>query len=339
MHMADALISPAVGGTMWAASAAVLAHSARKLRRVEEDRRVPLMGVLGAFVFAAQMINFSIPGTGSSGHLGGALLLTVLLGPEAAFVVMFSVLAVQALLFADGGLLALGCNVFNLGFFPAFIAFPLIYRPLVRHNFSGARRTVACVAAAVAGLELGALGVVFETSLSGISALPVGSFLLLMLPIHFVIGVVEGVVTAMVLGFVARQRPDLLATDQHRAPSPARAVLVALLLAAVVGGGLLSSLASSAPDGLEWSVARAAGGAVEAGTLSRWFAALQARTALLRDYGRPGGTTAVKAGSTPASPPPLVDPWTSLAGLLGGAIVLVVAVLAGYLLRPSRPAP
>ena len=87
-----------------------------------DDRRVPLMGVLGAFVFAAQMVNFAIPGTGSSGHLGGGLLLAILLGPRAAFIVIASVLIVQALFFADGGLLALGCNVFNLGFFPAFVA-------------------------------------------------------------------------------------------------------------------------------------------------------------------------------------------------------------------------
>ena len=77
------------------------------------------MGVLGAFIFAAQMINFTIPATGSSGHLGGGLILTILLGPYAAFLTIASVLMVQALFFADGGLLALGCNIFNLGFFPA----------------------------------------------------------------------------------------------------------------------------------------------------------------------------------------------------------------------------
>ena len=81
MHMADALLSPAVGGTMWAATAVTVAYCARRLRSEADDRRVPLMGVLGAFLFAAQMINFSIPGTGSSGHLGGGLLLAILLGP------------------------------------------------------------------------------------------------------------------------------------------------------------------------------------------------------------------------------------------------------------------
>src|SRR5512139_4115733 len=126
MHMADALLSPAVGGAMWAVSAGTIAHCSAKVRNEVDDRKVPLMGVLGAFLFAAQMINFSIPGTGSSGHLGGGLLLAVLLGPHAAFLTIASVLVVQAVFFADGGLLALGCNVFNLGFFPAFVAYPFL---------------------------------------------------------------------------------------------------------------------------------------------------------------------------------------------------------------------
>ena len=126
MHMADALISPAGGGAMWAAGGAVVVYSARKVRSELDESKIPLMGVAGAFVFAAQMLNFAIPGTGSSGHLGGALLLAILLGPEAAFLVMASILAVQALFFADGGLLALGCNMINMGFFSAFVADPLV---------------------------------------------------------------------------------------------------------------------------------------------------------------------------------------------------------------------
>ncbi len=336
MHMADALISPAVGGAMWAASSAVMAHSARRLKQEEDDHRVPLMGVLGAFVFAAQMVNFSIPGTGSSGHLGGGLLLAVLLGPEAGFVVIASVLAVQALLFADGGLLALGCNVFNLGFFPAFIACPLIYRPLVGRDGSGARRTVAAVAAAVIGLQLGALGVVLETTLSGVSALPLRSFLLLMLPIHLVIGLVEGLVTAAVLAYVARQRPDLVAATHAPARRPVWGLAAGLLLAAVVVAGLLSSFAASSPDGLEWSVARAGGGAAATreSRASHWLGAVQARIAVFPGYDK------ATASSRPQGPSPgqLIDPWTSAAGLLGSGVVLVLALVAGYALRPSRPA-
>jgi cobalt/nickel transport system permease protein len=142
MHMADALVSPLVGGTMWAVSAGMIGWCARKVRGLGDDRLVPMMGVLGAFIFTAQMINFSIPVTGSSGHLGGGLILTILLGPYAAVLVIASVLTVQALFFADGGLLALGCNIFNLGFFPAFIAYPLFYRPIAGEYRMGARAGV-----------------------------------------------------------------------------------------------------------------------------------------------------------------------------------------------------
>ncbi|MHB8941892.1 MAG: energy-coupling factor ABC transporter permease, partial [Desulfobacteria bacterium] len=104
MHMADALLSPAVGGTFWAGTIGAIAYASKKLKAHLDDRKIPLMGVLGAFIFASQMINFTIPGTGSSGHLGGGMILAVLLGPYAAFLVMASVLTVQALFFADGGL-------------------------------------------------------------------------------------------------------------------------------------------------------------------------------------------------------------------------------------------
>jgi len=97
MHMADALVSPVVGGTIWVASSVMIARCSSRLKASGNDRIVPLMGVLGAFVFAAQMINFTIPLTGSSGHLGGGLLLAVLLGPSAAFLTIASVLVVQAL--------------------------------------------------------------------------------------------------------------------------------------------------------------------------------------------------------------------------------------------------
>ena len=132
MHMSDALLSPAVGGAMLAVTVGVTAWSIKKIKEnpEPEEKTVPLMGVMGAFVFAAQMINFAIPGTGSSGHLGGGLLLAVLLGPAAGFLTMASVLLIQALFFGDGGLLAYGANVFNLGFLTCYVVYPLIYRRL-----------------------------------------------------------------------------------------------------------------------------------------------------------------------------------------------------------------
>ena len=112
--MADALVSPAVGGAMFAASAALIGISARKVRENFDNSKIPLMGVMGAFVFAMQMINFTIPATGSSGHIGGGMMLAALLGSYPAFLVISAVLIIQALFFADGGLLALGANIFNM---------------------------------------------------------------------------------------------------------------------------------------------------------------------------------------------------------------------------------
>jgi len=329
MHMADALLSPAVGGTLWAATAGTIAFCAKKLKREMDDRKVPLMGVLGAFIFAAQMINFTIPGTGSSGHLGGGMILAILLGPWAALITMASVLTVQALFFADGGLLALGSNIFNLGVFPCFIAYPLLYRKVAGENPTRGRILTGSLLAAIAGLQLGAFGVVLETTLSGISELPFATFTLLMQPIHLAIGVVEGVVTAAVVTFVWQARPEVLGASTARpvAAISWRGLLAALAAAALVAGGGLSWLASSDPDGLEWAISRVTGGEEptgDGGRLHAVLAGLQERTTVLPDYGFKGGEE---------SPHGAVDVGTSVAGLVGGVLTLAVAALAGLLLR------
>ena len=128
MHMADALVSPAVAGTMYVLSAGVAAYSIKKVREEDDPKKIPLMGVMGAFVFATQMLNFTIPGTGSSGHLCGGMMLSALLGPWAGFLSMIGVLLVQCLLFADGGLLALGCNIWNMAFYGCFVGALLIWQ-------------------------------------------------------------------------------------------------------------------------------------------------------------------------------------------------------------------
>jgi cobalt/nickel transport system permease protein len=342
MHMADALLSPAVGATMWVASGALLAFSARRLRERGEDHLVPLMGVLGAFVFAAQMINFAIPATGSSGHLGGGLLLAILLGPHAAFIVIASVLSVQALFFADGGLLALGANIFNLGFFPCFIAYPLVYRLVAGAAGAPARILAGSVAAAVVGLQLGSLAVVCQTVASRISSLPFEPFLLLMQPIHLAIGIIEGLATAAIVLFVRRARPDLLARPvAGAAPSQRllRPLLVSLAVAAVATGGVLSWFASSHPDGLEWSIEQVAGEAglpeARAGVHAA-LAALQERLSFLPDYGLPADAGREVPAAAAGTTWPIVDPGTSVAGVVGGSITLVVVWLATLLLRRRR---
>jgi cobalt/nickel transport system permease protein len=292
------------------------------------------MGVLGAFIFAAQMINFTIPGTGSSGHLGGGMILAILLGPAAGFLTLASVLTVQALFFADGGLLSLGCNMFNLGFFPCFIAYPLIYRPIVGGRINQRRIVIGAVLSAVAGLQFGALGVVFETFFSRISDLPLETFLLLMQPIHLAIGIVEGLVTAAVVVFVWKARPEIVEmTGVPKAPgaSSFAKVLVTLLIAAALAGGLVSWFASTHPDGLEWSISRSAGkGELEPPkkSLYGWLAELQEKTAFLPDYGFRKSNKEEAGDVWPA-----VDPGTSLSGLLGGALTLITLVLLGVLLK------
>ena len=117
MHMADALITPTVAGAMYICSAAAAKYSMKKLSLENDPKKIPLMGIMGAFVFAAQMINFTIPGTGSSGHLCGGMLLSAVLGPYAGFLTMIGVLFIQCLLFADGGILAFGANIWNMAFY------------------------------------------------------------------------------------------------------------------------------------------------------------------------------------------------------------------------------
>ena len=186
MHMADGFISPAVGCTMWAASAAITTLCARKVRQEKKCGSSRSWACWEPSSFAARCWNFTIPGTGSSGHLGGGLILAVLLGPYAGFLVMAAILTVRALFFADGGLLALGCNIFNMGFFSCLVAYPFIYRPLAGTKTGTGRITLASVIAAVIGLQMGAFSVVLETTASGISALPFAQFVELMLPIHLV---------------------------------------------------------------------------------------------------------------------------------------------------------
>jgi cobalt/nickel transport system permease protein len=332
MHMADALLSPAVGGGMWAVTAGLIGVSSRRIRKEFQETRIPLMGVAGAFVFAAQMINFTIPLTGSSGHIGGGLLLAILLGPWAGFLVMASILVVQALFFADGGLLALGCNIFNLGFWTCFIVYPLLYKPIVGSDLKRSRIFIGSLIGAVAGLQLGAFSVVLETVFSGITELPFGTFVLAMQPIHLAIGIVEGLITAAVVLFIHQHRPQVLQNtlpmDQTKS---IRFVALSMLAAAVLAGGIVSWFASAHPDGLEWSMSRVSGKeeleSPEEG-IHTSLAQVQEKTAILPDY-------ALKGSDVDGPQPhwPAVDAGTTLSGLLGGLLTLTLAISAGVLLK------
>lgn len=329
MHMADALITPAVGGVMMAVSAGAIGYSVKKVKEELDDKKVPLMGVMGAFVFAGQMINFTIPATGSSGHIGGGILLAALLGPYAAFLVLSAVIIIQALFFADGGLLALGCNIINMGFFACFIAYPFIYKQIVKKSFATKRITIGAIAAVVAGLQLGAFSVVLETLISGVTELPFVSFVLLMQPIHLVIGLIEGIATAAVLCFIYQCNPTLLdgmGERKIKAAMARRKVITILLIMALIIGGGFSLLASGNPDGLEWSMQGVAGTAeLEAeGPAYQIAAKIQEFTAFLPDYSFNSSAESNAATGTSAS------------GIIGGGITLGLACLAGYFISRSR---
>lgn len=350
MHMADTLVSPAVGGTMWAITAGVAVYSAKKIKEESNERKAPLMGVLGAFVFAAQMINFSIPGTGSSGHFAGGMLLAILLGPYAGFITMASVLFIQALFFADGGLLALGANIFNMGFLPCFVAYPLIYKKILGEHAGKRRLFTGSIISAVIALQLGAFGVVIETLLSGITELPFSKFVLLMQPIHLAIGVVEGIVTAGVIVFVRKARPELLEPVEAfrgvSAPSTRvlsmKKVLIGLGILALICGGILSWFASTYPDGLEWSMFKVAGTEEirpPEGRLHSAMARIQEKLSFLPDYDfkrpespSPESPSDEELSSSEEQAWPSVSPGTTVSGLVGGGITLFLAGMIGFVL-------
>lgn len=325
MHMADALISPAVGGALWAGTAVTATYAVRKVQLELEDKKIPLMGVMGAFVFAAQMINFTIPGTGSSGHIGGGMLLAILLGPFAGFLTLASVLVIQALFFADGGLLALGCNIMNMGFFTSFIAYPLIFRVMTRKNRSKKRLASASVLSVMAALQMGAFAVVLQTFLSGRTELPFKTFVLFMQPIHLAIGLVEGLITAAVVVFLKEARPDILQADV--APKkmwPYKRVLAVLILLALVTGGVLSWYASSHPDGLEWSIEKVTGSTEleSSESVHEALSAVQEKTTILPDYQLKNNTydeSSQNAG-------------TSISGIAGSVLTLGLVAAISLLL-------
>jgi len=334
MHMADALISPAVVGTMWVASAGAIAFCSHRVKQTLDDFKVPLMGVMGAFIFAAQMINFSIPGTGSSGHICGSILLSVVLGPYAALLVIASVLFVQALIFADGGLIALGCNIFNMGVIPCLIAYPLIYCTVAGRQPSTFRLWAGSIAASIVGLQIGAFAVVQETCFSGISELPFTGFILLMLPIHLAIGFIEGIITASVLTLIKNARPELISgikIDSLSEKHPLKGVIIAIISAALITGGVVSWFASENPDGLEWAIAdMTKGKELESPNKPVHASAehIQEATSILPDYGFKSTDSSGEAWGWKS-----VNPGTTVSGVAGSIITLILAFAIGMLFK------
>ena len=329
MHMSDALITPVVGGTMLATSSGVMGYSIRTIKTDIFEKRLPLMAVMGAFLFAAQMINFAIPGTGSSGHIGGGMLLSIILGPAAGFLTMACVLLIQALFFADGGLLAFGCNLINLGFFTAYVAYPLVFKPIMKRGVGRKTIMVASILASVVGMQLGSLGVVAETFLSGRTELTLGVFLLFMQPIHLAIGLIEGVITGVVVNYLYSQNSHMIYSETEetlRSHHSQRRLVMRIAVAALMIGGLVSLFASASPDGLEWSIERTletGSEVVNDGSVVKWFESLQEDVAIMPDYGLKSETSSDAVG-------------TSTAGIVGSSLTLLVTLLIGTFIRRRR---
>ena len=327
MHMADALIAPAVAGTMYVLSAAAAGYSVKKVRLESDPKKIPVMGIMGAFVFATQMINFTIPGTGSSGHLCGGMLLSALLGPYAGFLTMIGVLLIQCLLFADGGILALGCNIWNMAFYGCFLGSLLIWKPMMSKGITKAKIVAASILGCMITLQFGAFSVTLETMASGITALPFGTFVATMQPIHLAIGFVEGLITAAVLVFVHEARPELLYCSTEAEKKEGRFTfkntLVVLAVVTVLIGGGLSLVASSNPDGLEWSIEKITGSTeVESdGEIYETVGSVQETTALLPDYAFKGSESSF---------------GTTFSGVVGSVIVVGVCVGACYAFKFFR---
>lgn len=327
MHMADALLSPVVGTTMCGLSVTAIAYSVAQIKKDDLcEKKVPVIGVMGAFVFAAQMINFTIPATGSSGHIGGGILLAAILGGFPALLSISAVLIIQCLFFADGGLFALGCNIFNMGVIPCLAIYPLIFKPLIKKETTVSRITIASVAAVVIGLQIGAFGVVLETQLSGITELPFSTFVILMQPIHLAIGFIEGIITAAILCFVHKMRPEIMESTFDRkaikSSVPMRNILISLSVVTLLVGGGFSLFASSYPDGLEWAMEKVAGTTeLEIkDSVINGAASIQEKTAVMPDYD-------FKDAEEESS-----EIGTTVAGIVGSVFTFLLAVISVFII-------
>jgi cobalt/nickel transport system permease protein len=217
MHAPDGFLSVPVAAVMWAITLGVLAIAVRRTERTLDERAIPLMGVMAAFIFAAQMFNFQVVG-GTSGHLLGGLLAAILLGPWAGTLVMACVIAVQGLVFQDGGLVVMGANIFNMGIVGTLGGY-YIYRT-VAATLGGESKAWAPAAAIAAWLSvvLGATAMTIELALSDTIALQIAAPA--MIGIHVLIGVGEAAITVAALWFIRSTRPDLLRLRDAAGTSP-----------------------------------------------------------------------------------------------------------------------
>jgi cobalt/nickel transport system permease protein len=253
LHIPDGFLSITVSFLAWIISIAMVGYALRRVGKELGERQVPMMGVLAAAIFAGQMINFAVAG-GTSGHLMGAALATILMGPWAAVLILTSVVSIQALIFQDGGLLALGANIFNMAIVGVAVAY-MVYRVVLRITgetkkgilFSG-------FIAAWLSIILAALSVALQLAISGTS--PARLAIPAMAGVHALIGIGEGLITAGALAFILSVRPELIQLKTTSLVESRFVWVIGFLLAIALV--IAAPLASTRPDGLEW-VARQGG--------------------------------------------------------------------------------
>jgi cobalt/nickel transport system permease protein len=339
MHMANELLSvPVATGTL-AIAAGALGFICRKVRQVIATEKLALMGILGAFVFAAQMVNFQIPAMpGTSGHMVGAVLLAIILGPHLGTVVISSVVIIQCLIFQDGGLLALGCNIINMGIVPCYLGY-FLYKLVTSGQFSSLKSYIGAMLACLLALEAGAILVPIQAALSGVLAVPFSTFLITMIGVHFLVGFIEGLITVAVLAYLQQVRPDVVLDSLPGEVRLSRtAVLVTLGIFAVITGAGLSLLACDFPDGLEWSYAERPDQPDFEPVISNEdtrIAAVddfQSKYSLLPDY---SGRTS-KLGQLTVEEADLSAGWTSFAGVVGSVVTMGFIWLVAWILRKRR---
>jgi cobalt/nickel transport system permease protein len=309
MHIPDGFLSVLVSVILWILSIVAIGYALRRVGQDLGERQVPLMGVLAAAIFAGQMLNFTVAG-GTSGHLMGAAIATILLGPWAAIIVLTTVVGIQALIFQDGGLLALGANIFNMGVVGVTVSY-FTYTTLKKllgeqkwtlfvNGFITAWLSIF-IASLAAALELAASG----TSPANIAVPAMGG-------IHALIGIGEGLITVGALAFIYAARRDILESGKT-APAGGK-VIWAVGLGIAILLAVFSPLASAHPDGLEWVAEQKGFLDVAQGPLYE----------LIPDYVFPGISNEAFA--------------TIIAGIIGSLIVFGVALGVAYMRRSQKAA-
>jgi cobalt/nickel transport system permease protein len=302
LHIPDGFLSIFIAAISWFLAAIVVAIAVRRAQEQLNERLVPLAGIIAAFIFAGQMINFPVAG-GTSGHLIGAALAAIVLGPWLGILVMTAVIALQGLLFQDGGLVVMGANILVMGVIPALIGYGL-YRGVAERS----RRLRLAVAMVAAWVSVLAAALITSLLLGFSGTLSFRIVVPAMLGVHAIIGVGEALITVAALSFILRARPMLLAQS---AGSGSRSWVFAGIAATMLVV-LLSPLASSLPDGLEWVAA-------EHGFLER---AREAPFSVLPDYTIPGlGDAALS---------------TVIAGLIGALLVALLIYATLRIVRGPR---